>query len=70
MPELRLLEDAVTKSLAPLFDEFPGERRVQFDLSPIEALRESENDRVNRLVKLVGAGVRTAAEAREQGVEA
>ncbi len=48
VPELRLLEEAATKSLAPLFDEFPGQRRVQFDLSVVEALRESENDRVDR----------------------
>ncbi len=64
VPELRLLEDAVTRSLAPLFEEFPGQYRVQFDLTAVEALQESENDRVDRLVKLVGAGVISAAEAR------
>ena len=64
VPELRLLEDAVNRSLAPLFNEFPGQRRVQFDLSAVEALRESENDRVDRLVKLVQAGVVSAEEAR------
>jgi phage portal protein BeeE len=39
VPELRLLGDAVTRSLAPLYDEFAGERRVEFDLSAVEALK-------------------------------
>jgi hypothetical protein len=41
---------------------------LQFDLSAVEALQESENDRVDRLVKLVGAGVVTVAEARGRGL--
>ncbi len=64
VPELRLMEDALNRSLTPLFDDFPGQRRVQFDLSAIEALQESENDRVDRLVKLVQAGVVSVEEAR------
>jgi HK97 family phage portal protein len=66
VPELRLLEDAVNRSLAPLFEEFQGQYRVQFDLSAIEALKESQNDRVDRLVKLVEAGVLSREEAREE----
>lgn len=65
VPELRLLEDAVNRTLAPLFT-IPGgpELRARFDLGAIEALQESENERVDRLVKLVGAGVLTVNEVR------
>ena len=70
VPELRLLEDAVTRSLGPLFGG-PGEYEVRFDLSQIEALQDSENDRTDRLVKLIGAGVLTPNEARaERGLPA
>jgi len=70
VPELRLLEDAVTRSLGPLFGA-PGEYQVRFDLGRIEALQDSENDRVDRLVKLVGAGVLTVNEVRaERGLPA
>jgi HK97 family phage portal protein len=64
VPELRLLQDAVTRSLARLFDEFPGQYSVAFDLGAIEALHENENDRVDRHVKLVQAGIMTVEEAR------
>ncbi|MEE8362453.1 MAG: phage portal protein [Dehalococcoidia bacterium] len=65
VPEMRLLEDVVNRSLSPLFD-VPGERpaRVEFDLSVIEALHESETARVERLVRLVEAGVMTVNEVR------
>lgn len=65
VPELRLLEDAVNRTLAPMF-RTPGgpELRAQFDLEVIEALQDSENERVDRLVKLVGAGVLTVNEVR------
>ncbi len=64
-PELRLLEGAVNRTLAPMF-RAPGgpELRVHFDLGDIEALQESENDHVDRLVKLVSAGVLTVNEVR------
>lgn len=65
-PELRLLEDVVNRSVAPLFDEFPGQRRVQFDLDAIESLRDSENDRIDRQVRLVQAGVVTVNEIRAE----
>jgi len=65
VPELRLLEDAVTRSLGPLFGG-PGEYEARFDLSQIEALQDSENDRVDRLVKLIGAGVLTVNEVRAE----
>ncbi|MCH7593988.1 MAG: phage portal protein [Chloroflexi bacterium] len=65
VPELRLLEDAVNRTLSPLF-KTPGgpELKARFDLGVIEALQESENERVDRLVKLVGAGVLTVNEVR------
>lgn len=60
-----LLEDAVNRTLAPLFRTLGGpELRVHFDLGAIEALQDSENERVDRLVKLVGASVLTVNEVR------
>ncbi|MDA1257977.1 MAG: phage portal protein [Chloroflexi bacterium] len=65
VPELRLLEDAVNRTLTPLFAAPGGpELRIRFDLGVIEALQDSENERVDRLVKLVGAGVLTVNEVR------
>ena len=64
VPELRLIEQAINSSVTPLFESFPGQRRVEFDLGDIEALKESENDRVEREVKLVAAGIITVDEAR------
>ena len=64
VPELRLIEEAINSSVTPLFESFPGQRRVEFDLGDIEALKESENDRVERDVKLVAAGIITVDEAR------
>ena len=64
VPELRLIEQAINSSVTPLFESFPGQRRVEFDLGDIEALKESENDRVDREVKLVAAGIITVDEAR------
>ena len=64
VPELRLIEEAVNSAVTPLFESFPGQRRVEFDLANIEALNESENDRVDRDVKLVAAGIITIDEAR------
>ena len=64
VPELRLIEEAINSSITPLFGRFPGQRRVEFDLADIEALKESENDRVEREVKLVAAGIITVDEAR------
>ena len=64
VPELRLIEEAINSSVTPLFESFPGQRRVEFDLGDIEALKESENDRVDREVKLVAAGIITVDEAR------
>ena len=64
VPELRLIEEAINSSVTPLFESFPGQRRVEFDLGDIEALKESENDRVEREVKLVAAGIITVDEAR------
>ena len=64
VPELRLIEQAINSSVTPLFESFPGQRRVEFDLGDIEALKESENDRVEREVKLVTAGILTVDEAR------
>lgn len=64
VPELRLIEEAVNSSVTPLFESFPGQRRVEFDLANIEALNESENDRVDREVKLIAAGIITVDEAR------
>ena len=66
VPELRLLADAVNSGLAPHFDEFPGQYRVEFDLTDIETLKDSTDSRVNRQVKLLNAGVLTINEVRTE----
>jgi HK97 family phage portal protein len=63
LPELRLISDELNRSLTPRFGS-PDQLRIVFDTSAIDALKESENDRVERLVSLVGAGVITVNEAR------
>ena len=63
LPELRLISDELNRSLTPRFGS-PSELRIVFDTGAIDALKESENDRVERLVSLVGAGVMTVNEAR------
>jgi HK97 family phage portal protein len=63
IPELNLFADELNRSLVPLF----GSRetlRVTFDVSKIDALRESETQRVERVVSLVEAGILTVDEAR------
>ncbi|MFW6174211.1 MAG: phage portal protein [Chloroflexota bacterium] len=67
VPELGLLEDAVNRTLSPLFGQGAGETlEARFDLSAIEALQESEGERVERQVKLLEAGVLTVNEARAE----
>jgi len=63
IPELKLFADELNRSLVPLF----GSRetlRVAFDISTIDALRESETQRVERVISLVAAGILTVDEAR------
>ena len=64
VPELKMLEDTVARSLIPAFESFPGEYAVRFDLSDIEALQGDENARVRREVALINAGVLTREEVR------
>ncbi len=66
VPELRLIEEAINRSVTPHFEAFQGQLKVEFDLSEIDALKESENDRVDRQAKLVAAGVLTINEARAE----
>lgn len=63
IPELKLFADELNRSLVPLFGS-PETLRVAFDISTIDARRESETQRVERVVSLVGAGILTMDEAR------
>ncbi len=65
VPELRLLADELNRSLVPHFAP-GGSLRVEFDLGSVEALQEDEGQRVDRLVKLLNAGVLTVDEVRER----
>lgn len=65
VPELRMLQAEVNRSLTPHFAPGGG-LRVEFDLGSIEALQDAEGERVDRLVKLLGAGVLTVDEVRER----
>jgi len=71
VPELKLIEDCLNRSLIPAFGLSPQEYRFKFDVSSVEALNDSEDSRVAREVSLVNAGVMTPNEVRARhGLEA
>jgi HK97 family phage portal protein len=71
VPELKLIEDSLTRSLVPAFGLSQHEYRFKFDISEVEALKESEDSQVAREVSLVNAGVMTPNEVRARhGLEA
>ena len=66
IPQQRRIEAGVTRQLAPEF----GAARAEFDNSYVEALRENQDIRANRVERLMRATVITRAEARgELGFE-
>lgn len=64
VPELRLIEDCLNRSLVPAVGLSSHEYRFRFDVSVIEALNDSEDSLVEREVSLVNAGVMTPNEVR------
>ena len=64
IPEIKFLEEQLNEKLLPRLG-YP-ELKVEFDMGAIEALRENENDRVERDVKLLDRGVVTINEVRRQ----
>lgn len=67
LPRLQRVEDQLNEQLA---SEYGDDIRIRFDLGHIEALREDENDRVERVRKLIEGGIITRNEARqEMGME-
>ena len=64
VPELRLIEDSLNRSLVPAFGLSQFEYRFRFDISAIEALNDSEDSLVAREVSLVNAGIMTPNEVR------
>jgi len=64
VPELRLIEDFLNRSLVPAVGLSPSEYRFRFDISEIEALNDSEDSLVAREVSLMAAGVVTPNEVR------
>ncbi len=64
VPELKLIEDCLNRSLVPALGLSPHEYRFKFDLSTVEALHDSEDSVVAREVSLVNAGVMTPNEVR------
>lgn len=57
MPLLAVIRETIQRSLVPEFADQPGELKVQFDTSGIEALHESRSDKIDQLTSLVEAGV-------------
>ena len=55
VPELRLIEDFLNRSLVPAVGLSPSEYRFRFDISEIEALNDSEDSLVAREVSLMAA---------------
>jgi len=71
VPELKLIEDSLNRSLIPAFGLSTYEYRFKFDISSVEALKDSEDSQVAREVSLVNAGVMTPNEVRARhGLEA
>jgi HK97 family phage portal protein len=64
VPELKLIEDCLNRSLVPAFGFSSHEYRFKFDISDVEALKDSEDSQVAREVSLVNAGVMTPNEVR------
>ena len=64
VPEMKLLEEQLNEKLLPLLGY--GDLRVEFDLRAIEALQETETERVEREVKLLDRGVLTINEVRRR----
>ncbi len=63
-PELRFFEEKLQEELLPMF----GDRSLsaEFDLSNIDALRESASERAKRIRIYVREGIMTVAEARAE----
>ena len=64
VPELRLIEDSLNRSLVPAVGLSPSEYRFRLDISEIEVLNDSEDSLVAREVSLMAAGVVTPNEVR------
>ena len=64
VPEIKFIEEQLNEKLLPQLG-YP-ELRVEFDLSDVEALREDEDNRVERESKLLDRGVLTINEVRRQ----
>ena len=56
VPELRLIEDFLNRSLVPAVGLSPSEYRFRFDISEIEALNDSEDSLVARGGEPCGRG--------------
>ena len=64
VPQLSFYEEALNAGLMPGLGD--GTLRVGFDVSGVEALRETENDKAKRRIGYVKAGIMTAEEVREE----
>ena len=64
VPQLGFYEEALNAGLMPGLGD--GTLRARFDLSAVEALRETENDKAKRRIGYVKAGIMTAEEVREE----
>jgi HK97 family phage portal protein len=64
VPELKLIEDCLNRSVVPAFGLSTHEYRFKFDIASVEALNDSEDSQVAREVSLVNAGVMTPNEVR------
>ncbi len=64
VPQLRFYQEALNQSLLPQVSD--GSPFVEFDLSAVEALRESENDKAKRRSTYVSAGIMTVDEVRAE----
>ena len=64
VPQLTFYQEALQRNLLPNFGD--PSLFVEFDLSVVEALKESENDKASRRQTYVSSGIMTINEAREE----
>lgn len=64
IPTQRLFAEQLQISLLSEFEADPDRFKVWFDTSDVEALQESENQRAERMLKLVNGGLITMGEGR------
>ncbi len=66
IPMGKVFASELARCLLPEFEEQPDRAKAFFDLSGVEALQESANDKAERATKLLAGGAITRAQAKQE----